>query len=394
MTRLAPLLLAAAALTGCVAVPPPAPAPDGSAAAWVVFDRTGPLGSGAEGLADRAAGRPLTIDDPVRIASISKLVVAIGVMRLVEEGVLDLDADVSHRLGFALRNPAFPDRPVTLRHLLSHTSGLRDSVNYAVPLGARLRDTLADPAAFDPGHPPGAFFAYANLGSPVVAQVMERATGERFDLLMRRLVISPLGLDACFNWPTCSDAAVARAGVLYDERGVVARDALNGRRPDCPVVPSADGRCDWQAYAVGTNGALFSPQGGLRISASDLARIGRLLLDRGAPLIGEAAFAEMTRLHWRFDGGNGDSESGFYCGYGLGVQILAQCAPGDDPFGDGRPRFGHAGDAYRLRSGLWVDPAAGRGIAYFATAVAVDAPRGASAYRQAEERLARRLLTP
>jgi CubicO group peptidase (beta-lactamase class C family) len=392
MKRLLPL--AAALAAGCATAETPRTAPIPGSAAWAVFDQVDLLGSGAEGPADRETGRALTIDDPVRIASISKLVVAIGVMRLVEEGVLDLEADVSHRLGWELRNPAFPDRPLTLRHLLSHTSGLRDAVNYAVPLGARLRDTLAKPAAFDPGLPPGAFFAYSNLGFPVVAQVMERATGERFDLLMRRLVLAPLGIDACFNWPSCSDAAVARAAVLYDEQGGVVRDRLDGRRPDCPVVAAADGSCDWRAYEIGTNGALFSPQGGLRISARGLARIGRLLIDRGAPLISEASFAEMTRLHWRFDGANGDSESGFYCGYGLGVQILAQCAPGDDPFGDGRPRVGHAGDAYRLRSGLWIDAPARRGIAYFATAVPEDAPRGASAYREAEERLARRLLTP
>lgn len=385
-------LLAAALAAG--SAPAEGPAPSYGSEAWILFDREKTLASGAEGFADRAAGRALGIDDPVRIASISKLVVAIGVMRLVEQGKLDLDRDVGHWLGWTLRNPAFPDRPVTLRQLLSHTSGLRDAVDYAVPLGATLEATLADPAAFDPGHPPGAYFGYSNLGFPVIAQAMERATGERFDLLMRRLVTAPLGLDACFNWPACSDAAVARAAVLLDENGAIARDGLGGRRPDCPVVPAADGSCDWLGYEIGTNGALFSPQGGLRISARDLARIGRLMLADGAPLLSTAGFAEMTRLHWRWDGANGDTESGFYCGYGLGIQILAQCAPGDDPFGDGRVRFGHAGDAYRLRSGLWVDPAAGRGIAYFATAVPADAPRGRSAYREAEERLARRLVAP
>ena len=96
----------------------------------------------------------------------------------------------------------------------------------------------------------------------------------------------------------------------------------------------------------------------------------------------------MERLHWRYDGSNGDTETNFYCGYGLAVQILARCAPKDDPFGDGKPRLGHAGDAYGLRSGLWIDRSRGAGIAYFATALGEDPPRGRSAYRAIEEWLA------
>src|SRR4051812_13670458 len=184
-------------MSGCATLPSPAPVP---AYAWATFDRTGLTASGASGLADRAHGRALTIDDPVRIASVSKLVVALGVMRLVEQGRLDLDRDVSDWLGWPLRNPAFPDRPISLRLFLSHRSSLRDGVDYAVPLGTELRTVVADPAAFDAEHPPGAFFRYTNLNFPLIASVMEKATGERFDRLMQRLVLDPLGLQACFNW--------------------------------------------------------------------------------------------------------------------------------------------------------------------------------------------------
>jgi hypothetical protein len=98
------------------------------------------------------------------------------------------------------------------------------------------------------------------------------------------------------------------------------------------------------------------------------------------------------RPHWRAEGSNGDTEKGFYCAYGLAVQILGQCAPGDDLFGDGRTRFGHAGDAYGLKSGLWIDPERGTGIAYFATAIGEDGPRGRSAYWTVEEWLAAKAL--
>ena len=81
-------------LAACATVPAAGPLPE-VPYAWATFDGTHITASGASGLADRAANRPLTIDDPVRIASISKLFVALGVMRLVEEGRLDLDRDVS-----------------------------------------------------------------------------------------------------------------------------------------------------------------------------------------------------------------------------------------------------------------------------------------------------------
>ncbi len=383
-----------AALAGaCATVPPEPSAPPNASHAWATFDARGISRSGASGPADRAAGRALTIDDPVRIASVTKLHVALGVMRLVEQGKLDLDEDVSGHLGWKLRNPSFPDRPITLRLLLSHRSSLRDDVNYAVPLGMTVQGAVAAAEAWDKSNPPGTFFRYSNLGFPVVASVMERAAGERFDRLMDRLVLKPLGLDACFNWTTCTDAAVARAGVLYAPDGTVVRDDLKGARPACPVVPAADGGCDLAGYRLGSNGALFSPQGGLRISVRDLARVGGLLLRQGrlpdgSRFLSEASVAEMESLHWRFDGGNGDPEGDFYCGYGLAVQILAQCAPKDDPFGDVKPRLGHAGDAYGLRSGLWIDRATGRGIAYFATGLGDDPARGRSAYRAIEEWLA------
>lgn len=385
------LLLGACATT---AEPPPAP---NVAYAWATFDRAGLTASGSHGLADRARGRALTIDDPARIASVTKLVVAIAVMRLVEQGRLELDRDVSDLLGWRLRNPAFPDRPITLRLLLSHTSSLRDEVDYAIPLGTTVESMLANPAAFDPDHAPGGFFRYSNLNFPVIASVAERATGERFDALVARLVLRPLGLDACMNWTTCSDAAVGRAAVLYDGAGAPIRDDLGGRRPACPVFAPEGRSCDLDGYAPGSNGALFSPQGGLRITVRDLATVGRLLLNggrhEGERLMSETSVRMMLTPVWRYDDVNGETDRGFYCAYGLASQSLPVRIEGchDDLFGNGRAVAGHAGDAYGLRSGLWVDRASGRGIAYFSTGNGEDPPRGRSAYRAIEERLAAHL---
>ncbi|HEY0625844.1 MAG TPA: serine hydrolase [Allosphingosinicella sp.] len=374
----------------------PAPPPEVSYA-WVTFDGQGIRGSGADGAADRAAGRRVTIDDPVRIASVSKLVVALGVMRLAEQGRLDLDEDVSVKLGWRLRNPAFPDRRITLRLLLSHRSSIRDQGdNYVIPLGQTVEAMLVDPASFDGEHAPGTFFRYSNLNFPVIASVMERASGERFDRLIDRLVLDPLGLDACFNWSTCSDAALARAVVLYEEDGSALRDDLKGKRPECLVLPAADGSCDLNSYVLGTNGALFSPQGGLRISARDLATVGQLLLNkgrhRGQLFLSPASIETMTLPAWRYDGTNGATDEGFYCAYGLGVQLLPVAGNGcrDDLF-NGRSMVGHAGDAYRVRSGLWVDQRRGVGIAFLSANNGKDPPRGRTAYRAVEEWLAAKL---
>lgn len=372
-----------------------------AASARVAFDRHGEISVQTAGFAGIGAGRKVTADDPVRIASISKLVTAIGVMRLVEQHKLDLDADVSDLLGYRLRNPAFPDTPITLRLLLSHRSSLTDGIDYVLPLDADIRTVLQDPKVWDAAHAPGSFFRYTNLNFPVVATIMERATGERFDRLMHRLVLAPLKLDACYNFTTCSDATVARIVVQY-RKGVVTRDDNHGSRPACPVTRARDGGCDLDAYKPGTNGAIFSPQGGLYISARDLAKVGRMLLNQGKvdgkPFLSAASITTLRTPLWVFDGSNGDTGedpadnhmAGFICSYGIATMLLATPKPGchDDPFGDGKRRFGHAGNAYGLRSGLWVDPKAGKGVAYFATDVSLDEKPARSAYTRAEEALA------
>jgi CubicO group peptidase (beta-lactamase class C family) len=369
----------------------------------VAFDRDGITATRVHGLADKATGRRVTADDPVRIASISKLVTTLGVMRLVEAGRLDLDADVSGQLGWRLRNPAFPDTPITLRLLLSHRSSLTDGAGYwQTPLGGRLRDIVDDPRAWDSAHAPGTYFRYTNLNFPLVAQVMERATGERFDTLMERLVLRPLGIRGCFNWDRCDAATAARAVVLYDTDGKPVKDANHGRKPDCPVTPASDGSCDLARWRAGENGALFSPQGGLRISADGLVRIGRLLLGDGTldgkRFLSPASIRTMITPQWTYRPGNGetyeedtgDVDKGFFCRYGLAVQTLATPEKGcrDDPFGDGVARVGHSGSAYGLQAGLWVDRKGGTGVVWFATGMPDEREGGKSAFSAVEEALA------
>ena len=389
-------LLIGLMLAGCATVPRSRPM---HTEVGVAFDRNGDLASFADGIADPRSGRRVTIDDPVRVASVSKMVAAIGVMRLVDEGKLDLNRDVSDYLGWPLRNPNFPDRPITLAMLLAHTSSIREhDDNYVIPLGGTLREALADPRNWDAKHGPGDnYFAYVNFNYPVIGSVIEKVTGERFDLWMHREVLVPMGLDACFNWPTCSDAAVARAVELDDPSGKPQKDDLHGLRPGCPVLVSDGAPCDLKQWRLGENGSLFAPQGGLRISARGLARIGRMLLDGGTldgvKILSPRAVDTLLAQTWRFDVSNGATEGGFYCSAGNGTHQIPNPQPGcaDDMGTRGAILVGHAGDAYGLKSGLWIDRARGRGIAYFVTGVPDPAPRApGTAYTSAEVHAFRR----
>lgn len=389
-----PLLFAAA----------PAFAGEPVATVRVAFDRHGITDTRVTGLADVATGRAITAGDPVRIASISKLVVALGAMRLVEQGKLDLDADVSATLGWKLRHPKWPDTPITLRLLLSHRAGLTDAAGYwQVPLDGDFKALLDDPRAWDMEHAPGSYWRYANVGFPLVAAVMERATGERFDLLMQRLVLKPLDIAGCYGWPTCDDATAARAVVLYaDGKPVV--DDNQGRKPACGITKASDGSCDLSKWRAGATPNVFGPQGGLRISANDLAKIGRLLLGEGkvdgVRILKPASVRMMAKPQWTYAPGNASTgedddpvraRGGFTCEYGLAVTTLATRHPdcNNDPFGDGVQRIGHSGNAYGLLAGLWVDRKRGTGVVYFATGNDAPEPGERSAFSRIEEKLAR-----
>ena len=356
--------------------------PSQKARVRITFDRDGITSTRTEGYADPATKRALSVDDPVRIASISKLVLAVGVMRLVEQGTLDLDADVSDTLGWTLRNPAFPDQKISLRLLLSHTASLTDGAGYwQVPLDGEFRTLLDDPKAWDPEHAPGTYWRYANVGFPLIGAVMEQATGKRLDVLMQELVLQPLGMQACYGWPTCDAATAARAVTLYRE-GKPVVDDNQGKKPACGITKASDGSCDLGKWRAGAATNVFGPQGSLRVSAKDLTKIGRLLLGDGevdgVRLLTPASVRAMIGPEWSLKDGNGltieeddpiRATKGFTCRYGLAVHTLATGLPecGDDPFGDGVQRFGHSGNAYGLLAGLWVDRKAGTGVVYFST---------------------------
>jgi CubicO group peptidase (beta-lactamase class C family) len=353
--------------TASSAAPAPATVP---ATVVVAFDREGITPLIAEGVRNFESGEPVESNDPVRIASISKLIMALATMRLVDEGTVDLDADVSEYLGFKLRSPNFPDVPVTLAQLMAHRAGLRDAGGYFIPLGESLEEKLADPQSWFADAPPGeAPFEYSNLGSPVVATALEAASGERYDALLERLVFSPIGVDACANWIGCSPEMVSRAVALYRHTGEPARDYPGDLPPGC-TIPVAQGvECTLDNYVPGTNASIFSPQGGVRIGMMDLAKIGQALML--APIRDEYSRKALERMQVEVLRGQ-NFEQGFFCTYGLHLQMINMTGRDcqDRLFEDDeRTFFGHSGEAYGLQSGLWFSSDSELGFVYFRTQV-------------------------
>jgi D-alanyl-D-alanine carboxypeptidase len=342
---------------------------------------------------------PFDSNTRLRVASISKPVTALGLMRLVERGSFDLDRDISDYLGFGLRNPHFPDTPITTRMLLSHVSSLRDSGFYYPPLGARIAELFepgsrywADGAHFARPLPgadlsPGRYYSYCNLGYGLVGTMIENVTGERFDRYMDREIFKPLGMDAGFNPGLLGDEAFSNLSPIYRKGPADSEewepegawraqiDDYQGGRPRDFVrrLPGSAAKLD--EYEAGTNGSLFSPQGGLRISARDLSRIARVFLGGGeapsegrgqlgaprpaARLVSASTIAGMAAPVWRRGAPSQEAEpgSGHVLATGSGLMLT------EGP--RGRPGlWGHHGSAYGFLGGMYLDFERNAGYVY------------------------------
>lgn len=354
---------------------------------------------------------PVTVQTKFRVASISKLVTAVATMQLVERGLLQLDADVSEVLGWTLRNPYWPNVAITPRMLLTHTSSLRDGGPYTFPPHVALREILALDNLTDATHAyfaapvphgsraPGQYFAYCNLGFGVLGTLIEVSSGERFDRYVDRHILQPLGIDASFHVGNLSDEGIHNLATLYrrQHNGVwdasapwVAQvDDLRGARP-------AESEA-LRHYRPGSNGTLFSPQGGLRISARDLIEIMKIFLRSGegqdrhgkpVQLLQPESVRQMLTVQWRFDPsiGNGDPYSGLMRAWGLGVHYLTN-APADAYGASDRllvgasPHlWGHTGDAYGLLGALFFEPQRDVGFVYLIGGVGRDPETYRGAY--------------
>jgi CubicO group peptidase (beta-lactamase class C family) len=345
----------------------------------------------------------------------------VPLMRLVEAGEVDLDQDVSTYLGFVLRNPQFPDQKITLRMILSHTSSIRDGDRYWLEEGQRFEDFfLSGRPFFDDGahfamdaeQAPGCYYTYSNLNFGVVAAVIERVSGTRFDRYMRSEVLEPLGLKASYNVCDLSEDYPDQIATLYRKRGDdeiwqpggAWVPQLDDQRFSCHYGRTPVGRGEnpgviLPGYTMGENPTLFSPQGGLRASARDLSVIGRMLLAggrfNGIEVLGEQSVAEMFSPQWHFDQErcNGDTTEGqdpdnqdLFRSYGLSVHRadLEEWGLTESP----RLLHGHLGEAYGLLGQFWLDIENGDALISLVTGTGDDPGRhmGVSPlYRPSEE---------
>jgi CubicO group peptidase (beta-lactamase class C family) len=333
-------------------------------------------------------GEPADHATLYRMASISKLVVAIGALRLVDAGQLDLDADIGKYLGYAVRNPHFVHVPITTRMLLTHTSSLRDDGGYFFPLDEPLKDILQPKAgATTPGatwaaadarsdRTPGRYFTYCNLNFGVLGTVIEAITRKRFDLYMQQEVLQPMGIPGGFTPETLTPTDIAHVAVLYRKGS---NDVWNPKGPWVPQVDDYQGktpspRAGLDTYVPGTNATGFGPQGGLRTSVAGLGRVMQMLMNQGTVngvrILSPQAVAAMLQPQWTKnpDQDNGDTLNDSLYAWGLGMQRFEdRSGPSTgDRFLErgGLTGVGHMGFAYGLESGFIFDPLTRNGVVY------------------------------
>ena len=324
-------------------------------------------------------GDAATGDTKFRIASISKLLTATAVWQLIEQGLVDPEADASRYVGFPLRNPHHPDTPITVKRLLSHTSSIRDGGvpgSYNIPLGHHISEFFTEgapcymPRCWAPAEEaPGVFFAYCNMNYCLLGSVIENVSGERFDKYMINHIFAPLGLTCSFNVSDMPPQVQAQVGTLYRKLG---------RNGECdPVKGTWTAQCDdfsegypcidYSGYKIGTNGSLFGPMGSLRVSVKELCRIMAMFCRGGGQILKPETVEKMFTPVWTYDPGqiNGDTFLGMMNCYGMGPHLFTNQPMGDKIVADqALPFAGHTADAYGLLGGMLFDRKKGNGIVY------------------------------
>lgn len=230
--------------------------------AVAVVDRSKILFVDSYGYKDLDAGIPWETDDLLRIASISKSFTAIGILRLVEQGKMSLDADISDILGYRVRNPKYPEKAVTVRMLLSHTSSMNDSNGYF------SMDSLSDKSWGN--YEPGTGYQYCNLGYNTLGAIIEKVSGERFDRYIADNILKPLGVYAHHNVHELDPDKFVK--IYRYERSDSSYKVSN-------AYMSIDKQLE--QYTLGYSTPVFSPTGGLKISVKDLAAVMMMHMNGG-----------------------------------------------------------------------------------------------------------------
>lgn len=285
------------------------------------------------GLADRENNLPATPETVYQVASISKTVAAWGVMRLVEQGKLDLDAPVGRYLTrWSLPPSAYDPQGVTVRRLLSHTAGLsvHGYPGYApdAPLPSleeSLNGFLGDSYAVSQMAEPGTIFNYSGGGYTLLELLVEEVSGQTFADYMHSEVLSPLGLaHSGYDWR--SDLRPRTAGA-YDIQGQRLPNYLFTEKAAAGLYTTAGDLATFgAAFFAGTDG---QPAGRGVLAPTSLETIGAVVLSIPPETL-EGYLSGMD-------------------GYGLGVYV--------ETLPDGSRWLSHSGSNKGWRSLLVVAPA-------------------------------------
>jgi len=286
----------------------------------------------SEGFGVESVERPVLKVTPhtlFKIASITKMINAITVMRLCEQGLLDLDTPIKNYIPWFELPREGAAELITLRHLLCHGAGLDEKIVYGCPRDERYTaQTLREILPTLPVHSLAGEgkFLYSNYGFVTVSCVVAAVTGELYTDVARRLTLEPLGMTNTFyhaeNWCTYPVALPHKA----DEKG------------ELKVIH----RLPSEATRFGS-GEVFS-------SGEDLCKIARLLMrkgisDNGERLLSKESVNEMLKVQI-------DRKDGSF--HGLGIHIR--------DIGNHRT-FGHGGWLPPYRGWLCFDPELDIGVA-------------------------------
>jgi CubicO group peptidase (beta-lactamase class C family) len=282
------------------------------------------------GLKDRESNTPLTDQHIFRIASISKSFSATSIMQLAEAKKLSLNDDFSKLIGFKVRNPRYPNTVITLKMVMSHTSSINDSQGY-FNLDVINPDKNKDWANCYNNYEPGKGYQYCNLNYNMVGTVIEKFSGERFDQYVKHHILDPLKLYGGY----CVDSLDNnRFATLY---------AYDSAMKTFTASPSAYAprREEIKNYVMGYTTPIFSPTGGMKISATDLAKYMTMHMNGGnykgvTIMSSKSAKLMQTKIS--------DEE-----GYGLAISNLDDLIPG-------KVMTGHTGSAYGLYSAMFFHP--------------------------------------
>ena len=270
------------------------------------------------GLEDPETGKPATAQTVYRIGSVSKLFTDIGIMQLVEKGEIDLDSPVTNYLPrFQPRNPY--NRPITLRQLMSHRSGLlRESRvgNYFDDTGPSLAQTVESIANSELIYEPETKIKYSNAGITVVGYTLEYLNNRPFASYLKEAVLNPMGLkNGAFEPTPFVKRNLARAFMW----------SYDGRRFQAPT------------FELG-----MAPAGCMYVPITDLGLFMTVMFNDGKGLKGQVLRQETLEEMWTPQFGSGPNQ-----GYGIGFGISEQ---------SGYKRVGHGGAIYGFATQLYMLP--------------------------------------